>query len=269
MIATSNCPAPTAVGSALHEPRSELAKILDRNNTRHFLRLPLELTALSLEHTSAFLEFPLGVGVVAPRALDARDIELVVLQPWCAPFRLAQVVVRLPTEYLSLAPSDLGVAIQSVIINIMSKATLRVPCISTTHMLRTVLRDYCDPKHGRCVLVEMPLPTGITLRPGAAITLTASFAGSLFNLRIPATGHIHTASCNHSKTSRGALMHAAHAGDIAALEALLAGGVSTEDTDDVSGKCGGAYVTCVAQMRVLPLPCPAAPAPSFCCMVRS
>jgi len=54
-----------------------------------------------------------------------------------------------------------------------------------------------DPRSGRCVLIEIPVPAGITLRPGAAIALSVCIAGSPITLRIPAAGHIHSATCNH------------------------------------------------------------------------
>jgi len=73
------------------------------------------------------------------------------------------------------------------------------------------------------------VPAGITLRPGAAIALTVCIAGSPITLSIPATGHIHCATCNHKKAGQGAVWRAAYAGDAAALEAALAAGGSTEE----------------------------------------
>jgi len=100
--------------------------------------------------------------------------------------------------------------------------------------LEPVVRVSSDgPRHARCVLIEIPVPTGITLRPGAAISLTVSIAGSPITLRIPAAGHIHCATCNHKRGPKGAVWRAAHAGDAAALEAALAAGGSTEETDEV------------------------------------
>jgi len=62
------------------------------------------------------------------------------------------------------------------------------------------------PRHARCVLIEIPVPTGVTLRPGAAISLTVSIAGSPITLRIPAAGHIHCATCNHKRQAyRGSM----------------------------------------------------------------
>jgi len=62
------------------------------------------------------------------------------------------------------------------------------------------------PRHARCVLIEIPVPTGVTLHPGAAISLTVCIAGSPITLRIPAAGHIHSATCNHkSEPIRGGM----------------------------------------------------------------
>jgi len=58
-------------------------------------------------------------------------------------------------------------------------------------------------------------------------------SGSSITLRIPAMGHIHSAACNHDVTGKGNVRIAANAGDVAALEAALAAGGSTEDTDGV------------------------------------
>jgi len=100
--------------------------------------------------------------------------------------------------------------------------------------LETAVRASSDgPRHGRCVLIEIPVPAGITLRPGAAIALTVCIAGSSITLRIPATGHIHCATCNHKMAGKGAVWRAANAGDAAALEAALAAGGSTEEADAV------------------------------------
>jgi len=100
--------------------------------------------------------------------------------------------------------------------------------------LETAVRVSSDgPRHGRCVLIEIPVPAGITLRPGAAIALTVCIAGSSITLSIPAAGHIHCATCNHKKAGQGAVWRAANAGDAAALEAALAAGGSTEETDGV------------------------------------
>jgi len=100
--------------------------------------------------------------------------------------------------------------------------------------LEPVVRVSSDgPRHARCVLIEIPVPTGITLRPGAAIALTVSIAGSPITLRIPAAGHIHCATCNHKREPKGAVWRAADAGDAAALEAALAAGGSTEEADEV------------------------------------
>lgn len=238
---------------------------------------------MSLEHTVASLEFPLGVGIFAPSALEARDLELVVTQPWCHPLRIVRVVVGLPTKNMPITPSDLGVAIQSLISQMISKATLQVPCVPTTHTnsrendvplthrLNAAMRDAsADPtgRYGRCgcVLVEIPVPVGITLRPGAAIFLSISIAGSSLTLRIPATGisHVHSAACNHKKMCPGAVLHAAQAGDVAALETALAGGGSTEETDEV---IGGRVQGTMRKFSSSSCSVPLRAAQSICCVV--
>jgi len=91
-----------------------------------------------------------------------------------------------------------------------------------------------NPRHERCLLVEIPAPAGIAIRHGATITLRITIDGSSTSLRIPATGHIHNATCNHKTGQRGgAVWRAAKLNDTAALEAALAAG-STEETGDVS-----------------------------------
>jgi len=87
--------------------------------------------------------------------------------------------------------------------------------------------------HDRCVLIEIAVPAGITLRPGTAVALTVSIAGSSITLSIPAAGHIHCVTCNHRVAGRGDVWQAAFAGDAAALEAALAAGGSTEESDGV------------------------------------
>jgi len=75
---------------------------------------------------------------------------------------------------------------------------------SISMKLQTAVRvrdSSTDPRYGRCVLIEIPVPAGITLRPGAAISLSVSIAGSPITLRIPAAGHIHSATCNHKKAA--------------------------------------------------------------------
>ena len=73
------------------------------------------------------------------------------------------------------------------------------------------------------------------MHPGAAVAVTVSIAGSPISLRIPAAGHIHTATCNHKRGPKGAVWDAADAGDAAALEVALAAGGSTEETGKVWG----------------------------------
>jgi len=146
----------------------------------------------------------------------------------------------LPVEYESLGSADWSAAIECLIGNMRVTATLDVPpsaaksSARTCMRLETAVRVSSDgPRHGRCVLIEIPVPAGITLRPGAAIALTVCIAGSPITLRIPATGHIHCATCNHKMAGDGAVWRAANAGDAAALEAALAAGGSTEETDGV------------------------------------
>jgi len=149
----------------------------------HLQRAPLELTILSLEHTSASLEFSLGLGIASPHALNPDDIRLVVSQPWYDPFRLVRVIALLPMESASLDPTVLCDAIHSVIKNMRSEAVLEVPSIPVTlpddrehdgrltHRLQTAMRECIGDPRASGVLVEIPVPAGITLRPGAAIAL--------------------------------------------------------------------------------------------------
>jgi len=63
-----------------------------------------------------------------------------------------------------------------------------------------------DPRYGRCVKIEIPVPTDVALTPGAVIDLTANVAGSPITLRIPAVGHIHSGTCNHKRVPKGAVL---------------------------------------------------------------
>jgi len=131
----------------------------------------------------------------------------------------------------------------------LSNATLDLPGDATSRVrhvkLLTAVRDTCTShRYSRCVVVEIPLPAGITLRPGAAVVLRVHIAGSPITLRIPAVGHIHTATCNHKKAGAGAVWRAAGNGDAAALETALAAGGSTEEKAvDVSPVCSSLAVT--------------------------
>ena len=242
---------PTAVsqqGGLRNDPRKELTDVVTELS-RHLLPVLRQPTSLTL----ATVESPLGILVVAPRALEASDVESAVVQPWCDPFRLVRVVVRLPSEYVHLDSADLGVAIQSIIRNMTPEANLQTHSIPVTRanhreppLLRRTLKSVvrassADPCYG-CVLIDIPVPTGITLYPGAAITLRLHVAGSPVTLRIPATGHIHSASCNHKRAPAGAVHRAAKAGDTHALEAALAEGGSTEEIDKVITCVGGDIV---------------------------
>lgn len=224
---------------AAHDPCSDLAERMHQCFER-LLREPLELTTLMLKHRDTSLEFPLGAHVVAPRTLCTTDVELAVLHCWCEPFRLVRVVVCLPMDYSSLDSADLGAATQCLIGNTATEATLQVPCDRTAsnsgadsdpciHKLQTVIHG----SHGSGILVNIPVPAGITLRPGSVITLFVSVAGSPKTLRIPATGHIHTTTCNHKRGRAKAVLKAAHAGNAAALERALVLGGSTEEFDEV------------------------------------
>jgi len=169
---------------------------------------------LSLETTSESPGCPLSLRVAAPRAINACDIELEIYQPWCSPFRLVRVAVRLPAEIASLNSADFDAAMQCLILNMKAEATLEVPGLAAdssgtsaapnlTKLQTAVRASGTDPRYGRCVLVEIPVPAGITLRPGAAISLSVSIAGSPITLRIPAAGHIHSATCNHKTGPMG------------------------------------------------------------------
>lgn len=208
--------------------------------------VPLEPASLSLVHTSANLESPLSLRVVAPSAVRASELELEVSQHWCYPFRLVRVIVRLPPELLSLDSADVDNAIQSFMGSLKSEAYLYVPCSLTrtegelAPRIQTLPKKLSncngDPRYGRCVLIEIAVPAAITLYPAAAITLIVCVAASPpVTLLIPARGHIHSAACNHKREcreGRGGVFDAARAGDAAALEAVLAAGCSTEETDE-------------------------------------
>jgi len=77
-------------------------------------------------------------------------------------------------------------------------------------MLPTVIRGSCDdPRDSRCLLVEIPVPAGITLQSELTMALCVSISGSLITLNIPAVGHIHCATCNHKQEGKGAVWRAA------------------------------------------------------------
>lgn len=219
-----------------NERRTELARVTSTYGNILY-HTPLEPSSLTLNTSPDVVSSPLSLRLSAPRAVAAKDLVLEVLQPFSYPFRMTRVVARLPVEYEWLAPDDWTAAIMCILTNMTMNATLDVPNGNDTTALETVARDAShDPCCVRCVLISIPIPTGITLFPGFGVHLRVSLAGSSTTLRIPATGHLHTAACNHNKAPKGAVWRATSAGDIAALEAALAGGGSTEEVDQVRSR---------------------------------
>lgn len=169
------------------------------------------------------IESPLSFSVYAPGAVSAGDVSLEVTHRWQYPYRLVCVAVQLPAEYTALSNANWSDVVRCVEGNMDLTATLGA------HLIPMVVRDFCDaPRYGRCVMIDIAVPAGITLRPNATIVLCVSIAGSPITLRIPAHGHIHTTSCNHNEEDRGFAWHAADKGDAATLKAELAAGCSTE-----------------------------------------
>ena len=228
----------SAAGTLCNGPLHELIGCVSRFRV-DVLRAPLEPAPLSVDAASEDFTSPLFLQIAEPSALMSHDVTFEVSQPWCHPFRLVRLAARLPVVYESLESTDWRAAIESFINNMRLSATLDIPPIAaellacTNSMrLEPVVRVSSDgPRHARCVLIEIPVPAGITLHPAAAISLSLSIAGSHTTLRIPAAGHIHSATCNHKRGPKGAVSEAADAGDVAALEAARAAGGSTEETD--------------------------------------
>jgi len=230
----------SAAETLCNGPLNELIGCVSRFRV-DLLRAPLEPAPLSIDATSEAFASPLSLQIAAPHALTSDGVTFEVSQPWCHPFRLVRLAARLPVEYESLESTDWSAAIECFIGNMRLSAMLDIPpsaaklsARTTSMRLEPVVRVSSDgPRHARCVLIEIPVPTGVTLRPGAAISLTVSIAGSPITLRIPAAGHIHSDTCNHKSGPTGAVWRAADAGDAAALEAALAAGGSTEEADEV------------------------------------
>lgn len=212
---------------------SEVPGVLTKFST-DILRAPLEPTRLSLDpdvkNTS-----PLSVRVSAPQPVT--DVVLT-SSPWFDPFRLARVVVRLPATF-DANSEDAAYAIE----NLMGNMSVVAELINTdvhallprSRCLQCLLRRLTDdPQFGCCVLVDVLVPAGTTLLPGAAIALSLTVARSTFTLRIPAVGHVHSHTCNHSKQPMGVVFEAAKVGDASAVEVALAAGQSTEETDEAS-----------------------------------
>jgi hypothetical protein len=199
------------------------------------LRGPLENAPLSVDATSEYVvASPLSLRIASPRGLTAADVTFDVCQPWSHPYRLVRVAGRVPMEYDALESSERKAALDRLIGDMRVSATLdNAATLSTGAGVRLspLARVSSDPLPGHCVLIEIPVPAGITMHPGAAISLTVSVAGSPITLRIPAAGHIHCATCNHSMADAGAVWQAAFLGDVAALEAALAARGSTEEKD--------------------------------------
>ena len=137
-------------------------------------------------------------------------------------------------------PGDPGRATRNKLVQLNLKLQTVISVSATHH------------RHGNCVLVDIPVPAGITLRPGAAITLRLYVAGSPVSLRIPATGHIHSATCNHQIEigSVGTVLRAIYVQDAAALATALSEGGSTEEVDPVR-QAGMLNCTAVLYMRVV------------------
>lgn len=218
--------------SPLNLTRSTLAARLHRG--------PVEPTGLKLLSLSdaigSFQErLSLSIYVSAPLAATADDLEFEVL-PWIDPFRLARVVVLLPRV------GDAQEMIQSLLCHSTSSASLEIPCADQDlapliRALPTLLHGASkDPRYGHCVVLEIPVPAGITLRPGAIIRASVNMAGSSVSMTIP-SGHIHSASCNHKRGFAKALWNAAAQGQLGALKAALIEGGSTEEEDNVRRHC--------------------------------
>lgn len=207
---------------------------------RDLPRTSLEPTTLSLDSSFTVAGQPLSLRVVAPRAIREGDVELSVLQLWSYPFRLVRVAVLLPVECVPLESAEWIAPIECIIGNMTAVATLDVPRhISSTKRLALNLKlaiRACSEPCSDCIMVEISVPTGIPLLPGAAIDLRVSVAGFPATLRIPADGHIHTTTCNHKRETAGSLWSAARVGDSATLEAALAAGGSTEEALQVIGR---------------------------------
>lgn len=166
--------ASAAAGTQYNGPLDELMGCVSRLRV-DARRAPLEPQPLSLNATPDAFACPLSLRIVAPRALTADDVTFDVTQPWCSPHRLVRIAVRAPVEYESLESADWSAAIQSFVGNMRLTANLDMPpkaAVSSarTHMrLETAVHVSSDSqKHGRCVLIEVPVPAGITLRPGSA-----------------------------------------------------------------------------------------------------
>jgi len=202
----------SAAETLCNGPLNELIGCVSRFRV-DLLRAPLEPAPLSIDATSEAFASPLSLQIAAPHALTSDGVTFEVSQPWCHPFRLVRLAARLPVEYESLESTDWSAAIECFIGNMRLSATLDIPPSAAKRSARTsmrlepVVRVSSDgPRHARCVLIEIPVPTGVTLRPGAAISLTVSIAGSPITLRIPAAGHIHSATCNHKRRAyRGSM----------------------------------------------------------------
>lgn len=227
---------------ANYEPTSELIEALSQIAC-NLPCAPLEPPCLSLESIPELqAEYSLGLCVVAPCGVSAAGgLDFAQDCNWKHPFRLVRVAARLPVDETPFATSDSWKArLDCVICNISSTVILSVPstlasATCTAFKLQSVVRPSDDPRYGRCVLIEIPVPAGITLRPEAAITLSMSICGSHTRITIPATGHIHSGTCNHKQEGDGALWSASNDGDAAAVKAALAAGCSTEEADKVRG----------------------------------
>jgi len=204
-------------------------------------RYPLEPTALSIDAIDGAYGCktpPLAMFVSSPEAMTVGDITLQIIQSFYDPFRLIRVSATLQVVCSSL--EEISVATEYAIRNMTFEALLEVPGVvgskiaDLTYTLRTAVRDCSTDMHcDHSVLFEIPYPPGIALRPGAAAVLTLSLGGSAVSLRIPAIGHLHSASCNHRRVFTGAMCHAAALGNTVALKASLRTGGSTEEVDNV------------------------------------
>lgn len=221
---------------AASAPPNELSEVL----FTQILRSPLEPTPLSLEPSFEEGETALSLRVSALPAITAEDVDLEIMLPLCDYFRLVRIAVRVrPSISSMLGPGESSSAILNLISNMELVAVLEIPVagvgpgasVPTTQRLKIAVKR--DPLSGSCVLVEIPIPTGITLRPGAAISLSGSIAGSPVTLQVPASGHFHSATCSHDRKPAGAVTAAVIAGDAAAVKAALTAGGSTEEIDGV------------------------------------
>ena len=174
----------------------------------------------------------LGTTVVTSKAIDVGGLVLFACRRWTYPFRLAEATLY-PTVVSGTAYETL-MSLRSLFGNLHVTAELAGMKLLPVVIIEGPSTASSPPP--AFVRLRFSVPANSHVRAQSIITVRVFIHGSgsepLF-ITIPASGHFHSATCNHASSPKGAVFAAAASGDIPALEAALDAGGSTEEAAEV------------------------------------